>query len=299
MALPSRYEDQMKPEPLSKAFQFNQYERVVFLSPHLDDAVLSCGGLLASMKPDVSRLVITVTCGNPVADYIKMDSSGLLSVERKKAAERKGYAPSKIRRREDLLAMEAVDSDYVHLGFPDAIYRRSSVTGKLIYRDTIMGLENPSHEDEGYIKDLLVILRRLTHNMGRVLILSPMAIGGHVDHLICMETALKLWNSKVTVLFYEDWPYVVRGEKDTEILTPPKTVLEKLGYRASKVYYHPFDLRLKTNLILKYESQIPRLFKSEDEVSDLLSRRKFNNGPCEFYWKFVGDYSSSSSSSSS
>ncbi len=53
----------MRTVPLLDRLDWKDFERVVILSPHLDDAALSCGGLLHALQGRVSTLVVSICCG--------------------------------------------------------------------------------------------------------------------------------------------------------------------------------------------------------------------------------------------
>ena len=86
-----------------------ELDRVAIVSPHLDDAVLSCGNFMAS-HPGVS--VVTVFAGNPPA--YPTDPMRQWDVQ-------SGFAPGddvmETRRHEDDAALEVLGAKPVHLEF--------------------------------------------------------------------------------------------------------------------------------------------------------------------------------------
>lgn len=267
----------MKTGSLAEAFTWDDYERVVILSPHLDDAALSCGGLLEFLRErEAAGLVITVCSGNPPA------SNGMK--EHHQGRQRKGYANPRLRRREDITAMHAVDADFVHLSFPDSIYRRSPLTGQFIYRDAKEPWVAPRVEDQPHIEELYLVLRRLCLNLGRILLVSPMGIGRHVDHTIVAQVALRLAERGLTLLFYEDFPYIVDPAL-TGAADSPDLALARFGLVPTQRCVLPIDVASKASLIQHYASQVPDLFESEAEFRTLLGARTHRGRPCEFYWR--------------
>lgn len=263
----------MKSSPIFDAIEWNRLERVVVLSPHIDDAALSCGALLDGLAGRVSRLVITIGCGNPGTP----DPTG------RGTRQRKGFAPMSRRRREDIDAMNLLGCDYVHLGFQDGIYRRSPVTGDLIYRHPRRKWSAPKIEDSAHIEEVFLTLRRLCHNMGPILIFAPMGIGSHVDHFICAMIALRLASSRVRVLFYEDFPYAVDGNVGKGA-DSPQEALARLGRMADRRFFVPVDVERQARLLLAYASQVPALFGSEERMRTLLEARVHGTTPSEFFW---------------
>ena len=179
----------MKTSPLTEAFDWEELERVVILSPHLDDAALSCGGMLSRLRSQASLLVVSIHCGNPPTSA---SAPG---------RHRKGFVHPKVRRREDRLAMHALEVDFVHLGFPDGIYRRSPTSGELLYQTARERWVLPRVEDALHVEELYLVLKRLTDDMGRFLLVSPLGIGHHVDHMLTAQVALRLSSRKRPVLF--------------------------------------------------------------------------------------------------
>lgn len=268
----------MKTVALESAYAWDDIERVVILSPHLDDAVLSCGGLLHFLgQREMPRLVITVYCGNPPAIRGK---DGTL-----RAFQRKGYVNPRLRRREDVAAMKEADADFVHLGFSDGIYRRSPLTNQFIYRHAHERWVAPRVDDLAHVEELFLVLQRLCLNLGRILLVSPMGIGAHVDHTIVAQVALRLAERGPLLMFYEDFPYVVDQELGSGSLDDPDRALARLRQEPALRLVQPVDVEAKAQLIAHYGTQIQPLFDDEAGVREALQGRRYRGSPCEFYWK--------------
>lgn len=255
----------MKTTPLLEAIELEQFERVIVLSPHLDDAALSCGGLLASLRGTARGLVITISCADPIRA-------------------RKGFASSEERRIEDQRAMESIGCSYIHLGFEDAVYRRSPATGELIYLKPREKWQGVRYEDAGHVEELSLILRRLCLDLGRVLLLAPMGVGFHVDHAIAARVALRLARGRVKLLFYEDFPYVadpnIGGGADG-----PQEAFDRLGLEPAERHPLPIEVEEKARLIEKYPTQVPVLFGNGARLRTTLAGRTHKDAPCEFFWR--------------
>lgn len=268
----------MKTTALATAFPWDEFERVVILSPHLDDAILSCGGLLHFLRGrEASRLVITVYCGNPPA--IKAKDGSLRTLQRK------GHVNPRLRRKEDIAAMHQADADFVHLGFPDGIYRRSPLTDRFIYLHAHERWAAPRVDDLAHVEELFLVLQRLCLNLGRILIVSPMGIGQHVDHTIVAQVALRVAERGPSLLFYEDFPYVVDREVGNGAEDDPVKALLRLKQSPVARCVLPVDAEAKAALISRYGSQIPALFDDADGLDEALRARQYEGKPCEFYWK--------------
>lgn len=272
----------MKTAPLATAFHWDDIERVVILSPHMDDAALSCGGLLNFLVGrQTSCLVINVYCGNPPAVKNKDGTQ--------RTPQRKGYANPQLRRREDVAAMRSVDADFVHLGFSDGIYRRSPLTNQLLYRHAREKWVPPRVDDLAHMEELYLVLRRLCLNLGRTLLVSPMGIGQHVDHTIVARVALRLAERGLSLLFFEDFPYVVNSKVGNGTEDDPRQALQRLGWDSAERMVMPANVEAKASLISHYQSQIPSLFHDEKGVLDALQASQYKGIPCEFYWRAQGN----------
>lgn len=265
----------MKPRPLLEHFDWDDFERVVILSPHLDDAALSCGGLLHALQGRPT-LVVSTCCGTPRA--LAADGS-------RKPQIRRGHVRPQYRRREDIAAMHSVNADFVHLSFPDGVYRRSPLTGKLIYRKERERWISPRIEDMAHIEELYLVLRRLCLDLGSILLVSPMGIGHHVDHQITAQVAVRLASAGAPLLFYEDFPYVAdprsgRGDHDG-----PEAALARLHLRPARHFALPVDVDGKMTLLRHYASQVPVLFGDDNGMRERIVSRQHGNAPSEFYWQ--------------
>ncbi len=263
---------------LVDAFDWDRFERVVVLSPHIDDAVLSCTGLLSALDGLAPRLVVTLYCGNPEP------SNPGAAEPKNRGRPRRGHVAPALRRREDIAAMRYLDCDWVHLGFPDAIYRRSPTTGQLIYRHPRQKWTRPNVADAGHIEELYLVLRRLCGNMGPRLLFSPMGVGHHVDHRICAMTALRLASRRTRVLFYEDFPYVIDkcvGSGDDD---DPETALARLGQTPRRRYVVPANTKRQIKALSHYASQIGPLFGDEARMLKAVRARRYRGQPSEFFW---------------
>jgi LmbE family N-acetylglucosaminyl deacetylase len=256
----------MQRTPLLKAIDWMSLERLIVLSPHLDDGALSCGGLLAATRDKVSRLVITVTAGT-------------------RARERKGFASPTERRREDRAAMRELDCDFVHLGFADAVYRTSPVSGQLIYRDSRERLAAPPIDDAGHVEELYVVLRRLSQDLGNVLVLSPLGIGQHVDHAICARVALRLFGASANLLFYEDFPYVLDGYSAGVPDDDPRQAIARLGRAAVGRHRVAIDAEAKLSILSHYHSQIALLFGDTTKLAAAVRGHGTQGRAEEVYWR--------------
>jgi LmbE family N-acetylglucosaminyl deacetylase len=203
----------------------------VYLSPHLDDAVFSCGGLIARQVADGDKVsVVTVCAGN--------SPQGELSEFAHTLHERWGDT-IKSRRIEDRMACGRLGASVHHLDIPDAIYRRGP-DKQLLYtsEEKIFGSLHP-HEDS-LIYHLVATLPGVIPAGARVY--SPQGLGGHVDHRL---VRLAVEEMPVPVNYYFDLPYAARqGELPDDLpltsgrqITIPLSTNEIAEWTAAVVAY--------------------------------------------------------------
>jgi LmbE family N-acetylglucosaminyl deacetylase len=266
----------MKARALLEQLDFDAFERIVILSPHLDDAALSCGGLLHALQ-GVATLVVTLCSGNPPA-LASADGA-------RKLPPRRGHVSPRIRRTEDIAAMRAIDAAFVHLSFPDSIYRRSRATGKLIYLSARERWVAPHADDAGHIEELYQLLRRICLDLGSILLVSPMGIGDHVDHQITARVAMRLAADGARLLFYEDFPYVANPESGRGSGDGPHAALGRLGLAPVERLVVPVDVEGKMRVLRHYVSQVPVLFGSDEGMRAAIVGYQHEGAPCECYWR--------------
>src|SRR5947209_3471528 len=99
---------------LSDYIDIKAYHRYVFLSPHFDDAVYSCGGTLSKyVRSEKHPLVITVFAGIPPSK-IELSSYALALYKRKYYVQ-DPEVMTRRRRKEDMHALDYLRVDYLHL----------------------------------------------------------------------------------------------------------------------------------------------------------------------------------------
>ncbi len=153
---------------------------IVFLSPHLDDAVLSCAG----------RILHHVARGEPVVvltvfSHADPDDEG-------------GWAA---RREEDWHAVTRLGAQPQWLGLQDAPFRSST------YADDPYALFGPlPPEDRAWFQWLGPPLQLELARLDPSLVYVPLGVGDHVDHrLVHQATA----DTTIPRLYYEERPYAL------------------------------------------------------------------------------------------
>jgi LmbE family N-acetylglucosaminyl deacetylase len=179
--------------------------RWIYISPHFDDAVLSCGGLIREQTRQGLRVEIwTVFAGNP--------ASGTLSEFARRTHNLWGTGDARqtvaLRKAEDLEAAARVGADPVHFDFLDCIYRLSR-RGAPLYPETVFAAPHPA--DRALPKRIARTLR--SELLPGDVLACPLALGAHVDHVLARQAAESL---DQPLRYYADIPYVLNYPKTFE-----------------------------------------------------------------------------------
>jgi LmbE family N-acetylglucosaminyl deacetylase len=239
----------------------------IFVSPHLDDAALSCGGGIARLtRTGTSVKVVSVfTADQP--------PGGPLSplARRSLASWGAGDQPFALRRAENRTALQLLGAEAEDLGLLDAIYRRSG-SGTPLYSGPLAA---PAREDvERFLPQLTGALRRSSvAARAGVPVFCPAGPGGHVDHLL-VRRAIEQIVGPEEIVYYEEYPYSTRPETSATA----DAVAESQPFVALPLAPDELDARIAA--IGCYESQLRGLFPSEPErLREIASARLPVVGP--------------------
>lgn len=208
-------------------------ESLVVISPHLDDAVFSCGNLIAARH---QTTVITVFAGIPEPDMPAPEWD-------RRAGFSSAAAAVTARRAEDQRALRRLDATPLWLEFFDSQY--GIATSK-------EGLATHLHEV-------------LTGFAGAT-IAAPLGLF-HSDHWLVQQAALGLWHqtsSRWPWLFYEDALY----RRLSGLLQERLAAWRDDGIRARPINLHQPQLAAtKADAVRAYGSQLALL--GHDKLADL------------------------------
>jgi len=181
----------------------------IFLSPHLDDVPLSCGGTLAQLvNEEIPVIVITIFAGVLPPDAPVSAFAGYQ--HQMWGDPQQAY---QTRRVEDATALAYFGLKPIWLNFLDCIYRGQPDQGIWYYNsdDDIFG---PLHEAEfDTVAPIIEQIKRVIsapEDHHQILIYAPLTVGNHVDHQLVYLAALHLLLEGYPVYFYEEFPYADR-----------------------------------------------------------------------------------------
>lgn len=245
----------------------------VFLSPHADDVVLSCGGLIHSLISRKKAVeVISVFAGD---DKTSSDSAFARHLHRKWGLKTEAV---QARWEEDSVAMETLGvTNFERWNYSEAPYRKAA-NDKPLYSayDEMMG---PVSDEDRRLEESLVqkLRQHLKPLPETAVIYCPLALGDHVDHRVVFEVGLQLGAAGKRVRFYEDYPYAASYQTN--------------GYRGSWLpTLVPVDPQAKENAATAYASQLHGLGGSSETLAKRLRKfgiSKENGQSQERYWELM------------
>jgi LmbE family N-acetylglucosaminyl deacetylase len=223
--------------------------RHIYISPHLDDAILSCGGWIwEQTRSGIVVEVWTICTGDPPERISPF-------AETLHAQWGTGRETPAIRRKEDMAACSRVGARYRHLPLQDCIYR-SAPDGAWLYDPlTLMGEIHPL--DRPLIETLRLFLAASLKPDDRLL--CPLTVGGHADHRL---TRLAVEALGRPLLYYADVPYVLNQPTALEPLTNDKQFVIQPVSEAG--------LNAWQDGIAAYASQIGMLFETPERMREMI-----------------------------
>jgi LmbE family N-acetylglucosaminyl deacetylase len=241
----------------------------IFLAPHLDDAVLSCGGTIAMLaRKGESTAVITVFAASPLTDStLSTFARQLHTGWQASADQRTGFIdPPAVRRREDVNALRILspDVEVIHLGGLDCIYRVHPETGQALYdgEEAIFGETDPADPAIG-------ALQYVPSFPAGSRLYAPLGVGNHVDHQIVRD-AVGGWNLPLGVVrYYEDYPYA-HDRKAVGVALAHWNAAHDPALRQELSVLDQEALETKIAAIAEYASQIGTFWENLDAMASAL-----------------------------
>lgn len=254
----------------------------LFLSPHLDDAILSCGGTIHSLVAAGERVAIyTIMAGRPPRPLPQ--SPILADLHARWAA---GGDPVDARRLEDIRAARRLGALARHATIPDCVYRVTyTPAGEPVAlypsEESLWAAIHPA-DTAPLLLDATPLLYPQTDALH-----IPLGAGGHVDHRLVRDWGRRLAraNPRLDVFYYEEYPYSVTGgavEAALAAFLPPPELAPIL---------RPLDegaLAAKIAAIACYESQISTFWRDAAEMACAVRRDALAVGggiPAEREWQ--------------
>jgi LmbE family N-acetylglucosaminyl deacetylase len=246
---------------------------LVVLSPHLDDAVLSCGGRIAHAVEGGRRVfVATIFTKDEPAEPPSALAADLRRWWKLPAGEVMAR-----RRAEDLEACRRLGAEPRHLDLAEAPYRFDGES-RVLYATlgALFGaVAGADAACEAEIADRIAALEReLGGGAGeRPELLGPLGVGNHVDHQLARRALERV---RPEAALYEEFPYT-----EWKWFAVSRTLRAGSGGSDWTPETLPIDEGLferKRQAILAYVSQVPTLFRSEGRLAKQLRRARRRSG---------------------
>jgi LmbE family N-acetylglucosaminyl deacetylase len=229
----------LKNDPTLPNLWLNPLMRWIYLSPHLDDAVLSAGGLIYDQsRSGIPVEIWTFMCGYPPEDAVSPFAEMLHHMWGFTSAEE----TIRSRREEDQQAAAIVGARLLHFDFFDCIYRRGA-GGEWLYTE-VFG--TPHAADAALPSRIAAQVTR--HLQPDDILVCQLSIGSHVDHVLVRQGVELLGR---TLRYVIDVPYIfIRPEE-----LGPKSV----GMAESVQSITEPGVERWKEAALAYKSQLPGL----------------------------------------
>jgi len=232
----------------------------IFLSPHLDDAILSCGALV---QAEVKRREITVATLFTEASQPPHTHAAKAFMRQCSASDAGSLFAA--RRAEDRRVLSDVGARCIHLGVADALYRQrhgsntfanlGRLVPELVHRYPTYRFDiahgRVSKGDQRLITLLHARVRDLIAATHAELVFTPLGVGRHVDHLITRAIGSGFPDQ---VVYYSDFPYNQTHRVDDAFINT--------NYLAQWTWGE--NLPAKQPLIRSYATQAHALFAKGD-----------------------------------
>lgn len=266
---------------LTSLDQINSQYRHIYLSPHFDDAVLSCGGSIALQTGTGQKVLLVTVFGGVPGPGVQ------LSAFANQLQQATGLGPDaaeamRQRQEEETAATNTLQADTLRLDYLEAIYR--GTPPQYATEDSLFGSVHSA--DLPLDEELAGTLLKIHERAPLAVIYAPLGIGHHVDHQLLCSAADRLAQRRLNVKFYEDFPYVAQPGalegRQRELGIPMEPQLVEVSG----------TMRYKEEAVAQYTSQVPRLFGTQENMLKALSayggslRRTYPGIQLERFWRW-------------
>jgi len=223
---------------------------IFIISPHFDDAILSCGSLILELRKHTSVTVVNVFTEATYGPYT-LSARKFLQDSKSHVNAHELY---KERAEEDSKVLNSLGVKVINLGLIDGLFRKKKSTsflGKILpeyqhlyptYYRHVLGKISEFDDSTTILKEKLrsIISKNST-------VFAPFNISGHVDHLITRKATEDHYEN---IVYYSEFPYNFRKNDFGG----------KKSYKRYEINVNPAEKNL---LISQYGTQISGLFKDK------------------------------------
>jgi LmbE family N-acetylglucosaminyl deacetylase len=239
----------------------------LFLSPHADDVVLSCGAQIAQLVRKGEQIIIfTIMAGDPPVGFTPNPYTHSLHERWGLGQDTAGVTAA--RRKEDVSAGKMLGAEVKFGPYADAIYRVANNDNRAMYTSdaAIFGEVDPDDPvREARRAAVIQAIMGLFSIGSKDSIHVPLAVGNHVDHQLVrdMGKSIAQWRPNNPIYFYEDFPYTLKGQ------TAINKCVAEMDIDLMRVL-HPIDnpaIDAKIAAVSRYKSQISSFWDSENKMA--------------------------------
>jgi LmbE family N-acetylglucosaminyl deacetylase len=230
----------------------------IYLSPHFDDAALSCGGLIWEQCQAGEQVSVWTLCAAaPQTDRLSSfaESLHLRWQTGKEAVMRRQF--------EDAASNQVMGASFHNFGLADCIYRQDA-GGNFLYASE-ESLFGPLHEAEKPLVEMLARQMGEAAPGGDIHLVCPLTLGGHVDHQLA-RAAAEAWQRQAPGLrlwYYPDFPYAL---KDDQALNE----LKEKGWQEKVFPISQAGLQAWADAVAAHASQISTFWPGVEEMREAL-----------------------------
>lgn len=250
----------------------------VFLSPHYDDAVYSCGGTIHRLTQAAQHVVINTVMGGAVPTPLPNTPIVRELHERWQA----GTDPVAVRQAEDEAAANRLAARRWLNDVPDCIYR-TNASGQALY-PTVQAIFGDIHPADPVRRIIEAVKDPMWLNHVHT-VYAPLAAGNHVDHQLMRQwgVVIKRDVPHIKLLFYEDFPYL----RDAGTVQAALSFFEgKLKLKPQRVILSEANIVAKIEAIALYRSQISTFWENEAAIAADVRRQytRQDGRLAEIFW---------------
>jgi LmbE family N-acetylglucosaminyl deacetylase len=223
---------------------------ILFVSPHLDDIALSCGGYVHRLAHSGEQVLIATLCTADVPAGQALSPAA----QHEHWQWQLGEQPYQFRRQEDARMVAVLGAQPVHLGLLDAIYRHDDDSAPLYEGKQFMAGQVHAWDWAHTLPLALSALQGVREAYHPQRVFCPLTAGGHVDHIIARQAVEQVWDAQ-TLAYYEDYPY---AQKDATALG--KLLSQGQAWRPLLVDLSEEEIATRIAAIQCYQSQLFAVF---------------------------------------
>lgn len=237
--------------------------RWIYISPHLDDAVLSAGGLIYEQARSGNPVETwTILAGVPAGTELSTFAQVMHHLWGTSSAE----ATVQVRRLEDARAAQLLGAQPTHLDFLDCLYRQGN-NGEWLYAD----IYTPPREADLHLPGRVAEVLTARLQPDDVLV-APLALGAHVDHLLIRQAAELLGRP---LQYYADIPYLFNH--------PGSLGLSTAGMKKKTYVVTAAGLNSWLEAVNAYSSQLSTLAENPEQLYAAIRKHCQKEGGISLY----------------